>query len=143
MNGERDISKRDRWARFRFSVIGPLLCAPPRQGDLRAELAHLAAKRYKHPITGTEVRFGLSTLERWYYSARDVADPIETLRNRLRKDAEHIRAYLCRCASSSASSTALTLAGATVCTTTICASSLRKGIRSWDGFPHTRWCAAG
>lgn len=87
MNGEHDISKRDQWARFRFSVIGPLLCAPPQQGELRAELARLAAKRYKHPIIGTEVRFGLSTLERWYYAAREAADPIETLRNRLRKDA--------------------------------------------------------
>lgn len=87
MNGDRDISKRDLWARFRFSVIGPLLSAPPQQGQLRAELAHLAAKLYKHPITGTGVRFGLSTLERWYYAAREAADPIETLRNRLRKDA--------------------------------------------------------
>ena len=87
MNGEHDISKRDKWARFRFSVIGPLLCAPPQQGELRAELARLAAKRYRHPITGTEARFGLSTLERWYYAAREAADPIETLKNRLRKDA--------------------------------------------------------
>ncbi|MAF17778.1 MAG: IS481 family transposase [Marinomonas sp.] len=87
MNGEHDISKRDQWARFRFSVIGPLFCAPPQPGELRAELARLAAKLYKHPISGSEVRFGLSTLERWYYAAREAADPIETLRDRLRKDA--------------------------------------------------------
>ena len=90
MTGEQDISKRDLWARFRFSVIGPLLCAPPQQGELRAELACLAAKGYKHPITGAEVRFGLSTLERWYYASREAADPIDTLKNRLRKDSgEH------------------------------------------------------
>ncbi len=87
MNGKHDISKRDLWARFRFTVIGPLLCAPPQQGELRAELARLAAKRYKHPITGTEISFGLSPLERWYYAAYQAADPIETLKNRLRKDA--------------------------------------------------------
>ena len=87
MNGDRDIPKRDRWARFRFSVIGPLLSSPPQKGQLRSQLERLAAIVYKHPITGDGVRFGVSTLERWYYAARDAADPIQTLSNRVRKDA--------------------------------------------------------
>jgi putative transposase len=90
MKGDHDISKGERWARFRFSVIGPLLSAPPEKGQLRAELAHLASKSYQHPISGAGVSFGLSTLERWYYAARDAADPLGALKNRLRKDAgEH------------------------------------------------------
>jgi putative transposase len=54
------------WARFRFSVIGHLLAAPPAKGLLRLELDQLAAREWRHPITGAVVRFGLSTIERWY-----------------------------------------------------------------------------
>jgi len=90
VQGEADIPRSQRWARFRFTVIGPLLSAPPERGQLHDELARLAAKSYKHPISGVGVRFGLSTLERWYYAARDAADPLGALKNRLRKDAgEH------------------------------------------------------
>jgi putative transposase len=85
-----DISRAERWARFRFSVIGPLLSAPPERGQLHEELARLAARSYQHPISGAGVCFGLSTVERWYYEARDAADPLRVLRNRVRKDAgEH------------------------------------------------------
>lgn len=86
MNGNRDICDRDRWARFRFSVIGPLLSAPPAKGELRGELSRLAAKLYKHPINDSGLRLGASTIERWYYAARDAADPVEALKSRLRKD---------------------------------------------------------
>ena len=44
----------------------------------------LAIKRWRHPLSGLEVCFGKSTLERWYYQARHAADPVATLRNRLR-----------------------------------------------------------
>ncbi|MBM3499991.1 MAG: transposase family protein [Armatimonadetes bacterium] len=84
------LSRAERWARFRFSVIGPLLSSPPERGELRAELARVAARSYQHPISGAAVCIGLSTVERWYYAARDVADPLRVLRNRVRKDAgEH------------------------------------------------------
>jgi len=33
----------EQWARFRFSVIGPLLAAPPARGDLQEQLKSLAA----------------------------------------------------------------------------------------------------
>lgn len=79
-----DPPKRDRWARLRFSVIGPLMAAPPATGQLHAAFKALAAKSWRHPIWGIEVRFGVSTLERWYYAARRAADPLATLRNRLR-----------------------------------------------------------
>ena len=81
-----DPLKRDRWARLRFSIIGPLLAAPPAAGELRTALASIAAKAWRHPTTGLDVRFGTSTLERWYYAARRAVDPVAVLKNRLRAD---------------------------------------------------------
>jgi hypothetical protein len=81
-----DPLKRDRWARLRFAIIGPLLAAPPAAGDLQAALSELAARAWRHPETGLEVRFGASTIERWYYAARTVADPMTVLRNQIRSD---------------------------------------------------------
>lgn len=84
MNTVVDPLKRDRWARLRFSIIGPLLAAPPDAGELQSALAALADKRWRHPSSGRDVGFALSTLERWYYSARAASDPVAALRNRLR-----------------------------------------------------------
>lgn len=71
---------------MRFAIIGPLLAAPPAPGDLAATLDALAAKSWRHPNSGLDVCFGVSTLERWYYAARAAADPVAALRNRLRAD---------------------------------------------------------
>ncbi|HUG22844.1 DDE-type integrase/transposase/recombinase [Piscinibacter sp.] len=79
-----DPPKRDRWARLRFSIIGPLLAAPPGPRELNDAFAALAAKTWRHPETGLDVRFGASTLERWYYRARRAADPVAALRDRPR-----------------------------------------------------------
>ena len=90
MKDDGNGSRRERWARFRFSVIGPLLAAPPGKGELRSELEKLASRDYRHPIAGVPTRFGLSTIERWYYQAREARDPVGELKNRRRKDAgEH------------------------------------------------------
>lgn len=86
MSTELDLPQRDRWARLRFSIIGPLLAAPPAPQELSAALSALAAKAWRHPFSGLDVRFGVSTLERWYYTARAAADPLAALRNRLRGD---------------------------------------------------------
>ena len=81
-----DPPKRDRWARLRFAVIGPLMASPPEPGRLRDALLILAAKTWRHPDSGLAVRFGVSTLERWYYAARRCDDPLVALRDRLRGD---------------------------------------------------------
>ena len=81
-----DPPKRDRWARLRFSIIGPLLAAPAGPRELNGAFAALAAKTWRHPETGLDVRFGASTLERWYYKARRAADPVSALRDRPRAD---------------------------------------------------------
>ena len=80
----KDPRQRDRWARLRFVIIGPLLAAPPEPGDLQTALAVLTAKTWRHPTSGLDVSFGLSTLERWYYAARKADDPVAALKNRLR-----------------------------------------------------------
>lgn len=86
LSSNDDLPPRDRWARLRFAIIGPLLAAPPAPGDLQTALRDLAAKRWRHPFTGLEVRFGCSTLERWYYAAKNAGDPVRVLRNQVRGD---------------------------------------------------------
>src|SRR6516165_3707680 len=77
----------EQWARFRFSVIGPLLAAPPDRGQLQQQLKSLAAKKWRHPLSGQPVQFGLSTIERWFYTARNQKkDPVKALRRKIRSD---------------------------------------------------------
>jgi putative transposase len=78
----------ERWARLRFSVVGQLLAAPPAKGKLRAAIAALAARQWRHPDTGEAVSFGFSTIERWFYTAlRERNDPVGKLRRKRRADA--------------------------------------------------------
>jgi len=80
--------RHDRWAQLRFAVIGTLLAAPPKAGELQLALTALAAREWQHPIRHEPVRFARSTLERWYYQARRApVDPVGQLRRRLRADA--------------------------------------------------------
>jgi len=83
---EEELPARDRWARLRFAIIGPLLAAPPADGELQDALQALAAKTWRHPFTALELRFGTSTIQRWYYAARRAADPVAVLRNQVRGD---------------------------------------------------------
>ena len=78
----------ERWAHLRFSVVGPLLAAPPAPGELQAALEALAATSWLHPITGAPTQFGVSTIERWYHQARRAPiDPVGVLRRKRRSDA--------------------------------------------------------
>ena len=78
----------ERWAHLRFAVIGPLLSAPPARGELQAALAALAEKSWRHPVSDTPTRFGVSTIERWYHQARRATvDPVGVLRRKVRSDA--------------------------------------------------------
>ena len=74
----RDQADHDRWARLRFAVIGPLLAAPPEDGELQQALRTLSQRQWRHPVSGEPVQFGVSTIERWYYAARNAgSDPVE------------------------------------------------------------------
>lgn len=78
----------ERWAQFRFSVIGQLLAAPPAKGELAVAIAALAERIWHHPMSGEPVRFGFSTIERWFYRAlKERNDPVGVLRRKLRADA--------------------------------------------------------
>jgi transposase InsO family protein len=80
-------TRHEAWARFRFAVIGRLLSSPPKRGELKQALGELAARLWRHPLHGAEVRFGFSTIETWYYRARAASrDPVGALRRALRKD---------------------------------------------------------
>ena len=88
MAGAEKPGAHRRWAHLRFSIVGPLLAAPPAQGELQAELERLAAKPWLHPVTGQPTRFAVSTIQRWYYAARaEKLDPVGVLRRKVRKDA--------------------------------------------------------
>jgi transposase InsO family protein len=80
-------STRLSWAQFRFSIIGPLLAAPPDHGELAAQLADLAGKPYRHPTTGEAVRFSAKSLERWLYQAQKTDDPVTALARKVPKHA--------------------------------------------------------
>jgi len=87
-NDDRSVRRHDRWAHLRFAVVGALLAAPPKKGELQTTLKELAARTWQHPIRGEPVRFAVSTLERWYYYARHATlDPVGRLRRRVRRDA--------------------------------------------------------
>jgi len=77
----------ERWAHFRFSVIGALLAAPPPRGQLQHQLQQLALKKWRHPMTGEWTLLGLSTIERWYYkAARSKEGPVDVLKRKIRSD---------------------------------------------------------
>ena len=78
---------KEKWAHFRFSVIGPLLAAPPNHGELKADLDALSGKMWRHPISGDWKKFGASTIERWYYRALcEPNDPVGVLARKIRED---------------------------------------------------------
>jgi len=79
----------ERWAQFRFSVIGALLSSPPAKGQLQFRLETLAAKTWLHPITGDRTNFSFSTIERWYYDAKNAGPkqgPFDVLKRKVRSD---------------------------------------------------------
>jgi len=83
MSDEKDTTARLRWARLRFSIVGPLLSAPAESGELVARIAELAARLWRHPTTGEALHFSGKSIERWYYTARAEQDPIRALERKV------------------------------------------------------------
>ena len=75
-----------KWAELRFAVIGELLVRPPGHGELQKALKELTAKTWLTPIDEWK-SFSLSTIERWYYKAKQAQQPFESLRRKVRSDA--------------------------------------------------------
>jgi putative transposase len=85
---ELELPLWQRWARFRFSVIGELLACPPERGQLQKAIQRLAENNYQHPIDADRrIAFGASSIERWYYKAKAAQDPISALGRKIRTDA--------------------------------------------------------
>lgn len=87
MTEDSSTPARVRWARLRFSVVGPLLGSPPESGDLAATIAALAARPWRHPTTDEVIRFSAKSIERWFYTARGAQDPIVALERKVPKHA--------------------------------------------------------
>lgn len=84
MKETRHVPTRMRWALFRFGVVSPLLTSPPEAGELVKILDELATRAYQHPITHLRVRFGRSTLERWFYAAKnEPSQPVKALERKV------------------------------------------------------------
>ena len=86
-------SSNERWAEFRFGVVGALLSSPPKRGDLQRALTELAARSWQHPITSEPRRYGVATIERWYHRCRgERGSVLDALRRRTRIDSSRSRA---------------------------------------------------
>jgi transposase InsO family protein len=83
---DKAVRSHQRWAHLRFAVVGPLLACPPSPGQLQEQLAELAETLWQHPVSGQPVRFAVSTIQRWYYQARNSPDPLAALRRKVRRD---------------------------------------------------------
>lgn len=82
-------STHPSWARLRLAIISRLLANPPPKGELTPEIRKLADQEWQHPVVGMPIRFGRSTIERWYHVAKRAQDPIAALSRRVRKDCGH------------------------------------------------------
>ena len=85
---ESKMPRWQKWAQFRFAVIGALLSSPPENGQLQREFEVLSGKSYWHPfIPDKQIKPSFSTIERWFYQVRNAADPIAALGRKIRVDA--------------------------------------------------------
>lgn len=94
MSSDISSSPHQQWAHFRFAVVGPLLVSPPDPRHLMDQLRKMAQQEYQHPISGKPVRFGFSTIERWFYRARHHDNPVTALRRKIRRDVGQYKALL-------------------------------------------------
>jgi len=90
---ESSATAHELWARFRLTVVGHLLSAPPPEGRLEAALTELSEREWQHPTRdGERVKFAFSTIQRWYYLAKESPNPIDALRREVRDDAGRTKA---------------------------------------------------
>ena len=132
----------EQWAHLRFAVVGWLLAAPPEKGELRAAITDLAQRTWQHPTTGEPVRFGFSTIERWYYRAvAERTDPVGVLRRKVRCNAGQQHTVSDAVRRALVAQYAALRAGASNCITTISSRWPRRNLISSRCRPIRR-CAA-
>lgn len=87
MSNTKPTSPALAWARWRYSVVAGLLINPPPKGDLQHDIGRLSNTVWRHPLDpDATVQPSFSTIEKWFYRARDVADPIAALMRKTRSD---------------------------------------------------------
>jgi putative transposase len=65
----------------------PFASCSSQPGRAPGAAQELSSQKWHHPITGQRVQFGLSTIERWFYTARnEKKDPVQALRRKIRSD---------------------------------------------------------
>ena len=75
---------------FRFRIIADLLARPPAPGELALRLRELAGQTFAHPLTQTDVKVSVRTLERCHAAARHPlhklpqVEPVEILSSMLK-----------------------------------------------------------
>lgn len=77
-------------AMFRASVIGHLVCATLKRGQLKKGLEKLTEQRFRPPGSDVARAYSFSTLERWYYAYKN--EGLEGLKPTPRSDRGHGRA---------------------------------------------------
>ncbi len=87
MTSESEIPRPTRLGRLRFAAVSSLFYDPPKHGELKQRLQALSQISWKDPDTGEYTTFGASTLERWFYKAKDKPDPVAALISTKRPEA--------------------------------------------------------
>ena len=87
MGNDDTASGSRRWGETKLCIVGGLLAAPPPRGALSDAIKELAGTLWRHPVTDEMVSFGASSIERWFYQARDAEDPVAALSRKIRSDA--------------------------------------------------------
>jgi transposase InsO family protein len=80
-----ELPRARREARLRLAIIAPLLANPPQRGELASTLRELSERVWRD-VDGHPTHRGFSTIERWYYKARDAEDPLAALLRSVRSD---------------------------------------------------------
>ena len=87
MSKKSRLERRREVASFRLNVIGQLLSETLCQGELKARLLTLSERVWDHLIKGPRTKIAFSTLESWYYQAKNnPKDLANTLANGTRVD---------------------------------------------------------
>ena len=81
-------ARHDRWAHLRFAVVGTLLAAPPKKGELHEALTALAERSWQHPTHGrANALRALNHRALVLSGGRAGWNPVARLRRRVRRDA--------------------------------------------------------
>jgi len=86
----KPVDRAEEVALFRAMILGDVLACDLGRGELATRLRAISQQRFRPPGSDTTRRYGVSTLERWYYACRN--DGLAGLRPVPRSDRGHAKA---------------------------------------------------